>query len=93
MAKKACPEDNTHIVLNRPHTVLLLASMREGSAQRGAYTDAMAGEFKRADGRSLADKHQSAVAEMTRQYGDNQTPEICSTLKKKLVLHTKNVSQ
>ena len=93
MAQKACPEDNTHIVLNRPHTVLLLASMREGAAQRGAYTDAMAEEFKRTDGRSMADIHQSAVTEMTKQYGDDQTPEMRSTLKKKLVLHTTNVSQ
>ena len=86
MAKKACPEDNTHIVLNRPHTVLLLASMREGSAKRGAYTDAMANELKRADGRSIADIHQNAVAEMTKKYGEDQTPEMRSTLKKKLVL-------
>ena len=92
MAKKACPEDNTHIVLNRPHTVLLLASMREGSAKRGAYTDAMAEEFKRADGRSIADMHQNAVAEMTKKYGEDQTPEIRSTLKKKLVLHRIDVS-
>ena len=55
MAQKACPDDNTHIVLNRPHTVLLLALMREGSAKRGAYTDAMATELKRADGRAIAD--------------------------------------
>ena len=86
MAQKACPEDNTHIVLKRPHTVLLLASMREGSAQRGAYTDAMAEEFKRADGQSdIADMHHRAVAEMAKQYGEDQTPEIRSTLKKKLV--------
>ena len=84
MAQKACPEDNTHIVLKRPHTALLLASMREGSAKRGAYTDAMAEEFKRADGRSIADMHHNAVAEMRKKYGDDQTPEIRSTLKKKL---------
>ena len=71
MAKKACPEDNTHIVLNRLHTVLLLASMRKGSAQRGAYTDAMAKELKRADGRSIADMHQNAVAKMTKDYGED----------------------
>ena len=93
VAQKACPEDNTHIVLNRPHTVLLLASMREGSAQRGAYTDAMAKELKRADGRSIADMHQNAVAEMTKQYGADQTPEMRSTLKKKLVLRRTNVSK
>ena len=92
MAQKACPEDNTHIVLKRPHTALLLASMREGSAQRGAYTDAMAEEFKRADGRSIAEMHQNAVAEMTKKYGEEQTPEIRSTLKKKLVLHRIDVS-
>ena len=76
MAQKACPEDNTHIVLKRPHTVLLLASMREGSAKREAYTDAMAKELKRADGQSdIAGMHQNAVAKMTKKYGDNQTPE------------------
>ena len=93
MAQKACPEDNTHIVLNRPHTVLLLASIREGLAQRGAYTDAMAKELKRADGRSIADMHQNAVAEMTKQYGEDQTPEMRSTLKKKLELRRTNVSE
>ena len=91
MAQKACPEDNTHIVLKRPHTVLLLASMREGSAKRGAYTDAMAKELKRADGRSIADMHQSAVAEMTKKYGEDQTPEMRSTLKKKLTGTTQNI--
>ena len=93
MAQRACPEDNTHIVLNRPHTALLLASMREGLAQRGAYTDAMAKELKRADGRSIADMHQNAVAEMTKKYGEDQTPEMRSTRKKKLVLRRTFVRQ
>ena len=35
------PEDRRHIVLRRPHTVLLLATVTGGQAIRGAYT----GEF------------------------------------------------
>ena len=35
------PEDRRHIVLRRPHTALLLATVTGGQAIRGAYT----GEF------------------------------------------------
>ena len=43
------PQKDTHITLTRPHTVLLLATVRGGIAIRGAYTGAMADQFRSAD--------------------------------------------
>ena len=92
LAQRACPSVNTHIILTIPHTVLLLASMRDGFAKRGAYTDAMAHEFRTAEGNSdIYELHGRAVAEMIKKYGDEQTPELRSTLKKKLVLRSHHV--
>lgn len=45
------PHQDTHIRLLRPHTVLLLATVRGGKAIRGAFTQAMANQFKSADGK------------------------------------------
>ena len=87
-----CPQVYTHIVLNRPHTVLLLASMKGGLAYRGAYTDAFAEELRNANRSDIADIHQRAVVKMIELRGDNQTPEMRSTLKKKLVLTSQRVS-
>ena len=90
MAQKSSSQDPTHIILNIPRTALLLASMREGLARRGAYTDAIAHEFSRADGQSdIDDMHRRAVVKITKKYGDEQTPEMRSTLRKKLVLGRK----
>ena len=83
MAQRACPSDNTH-VLTRPHTVLLLASMRDGFDKRGAYTDAGGNS-------DIYELHGRAVVEMIKKYGDEQTPELRSTLKKKLVLRRHHV--
>ena len=33
MAMGCSPEDKTHIVLNKPHTALLMATMRDGFAK------------------------------------------------------------
>ena len=44
--------EESRITLERPHTVLLLASLRGGYATRGAYTNAMADEFRKVDGKS-----------------------------------------
>ena len=87
MAMRSSPADNTHIVLDRPHTLLLLATMRDGFAKRGAYTDEIAQQFKQADGKSdIHDMHTKAVILMKEKYGDEQTPEYRSTLKKHLIL-------
>ena len=45
------PLSNQHITLTRPHTVLLLATVRGGVAYRGVFTGAMADEFRSADGK------------------------------------------
>ena len=80
--------EESRITLERPHTVLLLASLRGGYATRGAYTNAMADEFRKADGRSdIYEMHSRAVVRMQREPKINQTPEFRSTLAKQLVLH------
>ena len=85
-ASAACGCENTHIILNRPHTVLLMASMRDGYARRGAYTDAIAQQFRIAGANAdISAIHYKAVVRMREQYGDEQTPEMRSTLTKKLV--------
>ena len=86
-ASAACGCENTHIILNRPHTVLLMASMRDGYARRGAYTDAIAQQFRDAKTNAdICEIHNRAVVKMRQQHGDEQTPEMRSTLVKKLVL-------
>ena len=63
MAMGCSPEDKTHIVLNRPHTALLMATMRDGFAKRGAYTEAIAEQLNQADGKSnLEDMHTSSIS-------------------------------
>ena len=62
MAMRSSAEES-RITLERPHTVLLLASLRGGYATRDAYTNAMADEFRKADGRSdIYEMHSRAVA-------------------------------
>ena len=39
------PHQDQHITLTRPHTVLLLATVRGGVAYRGVFTGAMADQF------------------------------------------------
>ena len=90
MARRAAPEDHSHIVLDRSHTVLLLATMRGGYAKRSAYTSAIAEEFRHADGKlDVYDMHSRALTKMNMKFGEEQTPEIRSTLKKKLILYPK----
>lgn len=45
------PYSNQHITLTRPHTVLLLSTIRGRKAKRGLFTGAMADEFRSADGK------------------------------------------
>ena len=64
-----------------------MASMRDGYARRGAYTDAIAQQFRDADvDADISEIHYKAVVKMRQQHGDEQTPEMRSTLIKKLVL-------
>ena len=82
--------EESRITLERPHTVLLLASLRGGYATRGAYTNAMADEFRKVDGKSdIYEMHSRAVVSMQRKVKIHvtQTPEFRSTLAKRLVLH------
>jgi hypothetical protein len=87
MAMRSSPADNTHIVLDRPHTLLLLSTMRDGFCKRSAYTNAMTQQFKQADGKlDIHDMHTKAVILMKEKYGEKQTPEYRSLLKKHLIL-------
>ena len=80
--------EESRITLERPHTALLLASLRGGYATRGAYTNAMADEYRKVDGKSdIYEMHSRAVASMQRELTITQTPEFRSTLAKRLVLH------
>ena len=82
-AMSSSPEANSHITLERPHIVLLNATLRGGYATRGAYTKAIFDAFKLADGShdTLHCKAQSII-------GENQTPEFRSF---RLYLNSKGV--
>ena len=71
---------STHIELTRPHTLLLMSSVKGGTAFRGAYTGELAHQFRHADGKtSILDMHCKAVQRMNggREW---QVPEIRCTL-------------
>ena len=88
MAMRNSPEANSHITLERPHTVLLNATLRGGYATRGAYTKALSDALKLADGsHDIHTLHCMAQSIM----GDHQTPEFRSSLKKRLYLNSKGV--
>lgn len=54
-----------HIVLKRPDTIVLHATVEQGYALRGAYTEAIAKQFNSSDGKtSIYDMHVTAVEEM-----------------------------
>ena len=82
------PLSNQHITLTRPHTVLLLATVRGGVAYRGVFTGAMADEFRSADGKKdIYAMFNSAAAEVAATLGcENQDPKFESTTKKTLIL-------
>ena len=44
------PDSNQHITLTRPHTVLLMSTVRGGVAYRGAFTGAIATQLNSSDG-------------------------------------------
>lgn len=87
MARKSTPTANRHIVLTRPHTVLLMATVTGGSAYREAYTGAMADQFCLADGKKdIHQMHILAVQQMKKAQiqEQGQYPEHRDILAKKL---------
>lgn len=78
------------IVLERQNTLLLMSAMRGGLARRHAYTNAFAEELRLADGKKdVYEMHTGAVSRVRAQHGEDQTPEMRTTLKKKLILARK----
>ena len=82
------PLSNQHITLTRPHTVLLLATVRGGVAYRGVFTGAMADEFRSADGKKdIYAMFTSAAAKVAATPGcENQDKRFESTTKKTFIL-------
>ena len=78
-----------HVVLKRPHTLLLMSTVVGEMAVRGAFTGAMARQFAKADGKTtILEMVTNAVMDMKRNEGDpyDQSPESRNTLQKNLVL-------
>jgi hypothetical protein len=87
------PHSNKHIVLRRPHTVLLLATVTGGLAIRGAFTGALADQIRAADGKTdIYSMFNRAVNSMIRNEPAcvGQTPEIRATTDKNLILFRVN---
>ena len=81
--------DNKHIVLTRPHTVLMLSTMLGGEAIRGAFTGALGAEICLADGvKDINSMFNNAVHRMQRDdpLCVNQWPEIRHITSKNLIL-------
>ena len=76
---------NTQIVLKRPHSVLLLATVSGGEAFRGAFTGAIAEELRSADGvKDIYKMFNDGTHKMN--LGLLQTPEFRCTTNKSLVV-------
>lgn len=92
MARRVNPLDNKHIVLMRPDTVLLMATVTGGEAIHRPYTGAIAEQIRKADGKTdIHEMHTQAVNQMMKngkQAGNTQQiPEYRDTLMgKKLIL-------
>ena len=69
------PQQDTHITLTRPHTVLLLATVRGGRAVRVAFTGAMADQFVIADGKKDISAMFDCAVRSLRKGRDEQTEE------------------
>ena len=78
------PHQNKHLVLQRRHTALLMATVSGGLAYRGAFTGAIANEFREADGKKdICSMYIHAVADPACR---EQCPEFRMTLDKTLIL-------
>ena len=85
------PHRDQHITLTRPHTVLLIATVRGGVAYRGVFTGAMADQFRSADGKKDINAMFTLAANSTRLRNDwslaaEQIPKLESTTHKFLIL-------
>ena len=86
----ARPTQTLHVILTRPHTVLLLATVTGGVAYRGAFTGAFATQLSSSDGNTdIYSMYNQAVAVMKAdgQYID-QNPKFESVTYKQLVLQS-----
>lgn len=79
---------NQHISLRRDNTVLLLSTVREGKALRGAFSGAMADQFRSANGKKeIHEMFAAASKHMPRtEATKDQKPEFRSVLKQRIIL-------
>ena len=83
-ADPATPTQTLSIHLQRPHTVLLLATVMGSVAYRGYFTGAIADQIKQSDGKTdIYTMYLRAAGSMRKP---EQTPEFRSTMKKALIL-------
>lgn len=82
-------DPSPYINLYRQHSCLLLSSVIGGASVRGAYTGALAQQFRNADGETtFSQMITDAKIQMQRTHPEskNQVPDTRETLMKKLVL-------
>ena len=80
------PHYNKHIVLRRPHTVLLLSIVTGGLAIKGAFTGAIADELRKSDGKTYIYSMFTLTVNKLVRSQSLQRPEMRSTADKFLVL-------
>ena len=87
-AETVSSSDGGHVVLRRPHTLLLMATMSGRVAYRGEYTSAFAAQLRNAavGEADVIRMHTNAVQGLRR----DQQPEMRSTLRHHLVLPSKH---
>ena len=89
-AMSAAPNEEKHIVLTRPSSLLLMATVTGGRCMRGGFAGALADQFATANGKkSIEDMQAQARVELQsyrHQLNHMQIPEMRSTLMKRLVL-------
>lgn len=82
-------EIHRHVVLTRPHTLLLMASVVGGSAYRGEFTGALAKQIAKADGKvTILEMVENSIIDMNRRKSKahQQTPFFRNTLQRTLIL-------
>lgn len=82
-------EIHRHVVLTRPHTLLLMASVVGGLAKRGEFTGALAKQIAKADGKvNIIEMVQNSIIDMNsgKSEAHEQTPISRSTLQRTLIL-------
>ena len=88
--------DHKSVILDRPHTLLLMSTVTGGVAFRGAFTGAMARQFAKVDGKTtINDMVTNAIVDMKKNEmeGYDQTPEARNTLQKSLILPPADLKQ